>query len=75
MQSVQKTTQGFQSLLTDKKKEKLAGYMQKLGFSDIASSFYELQPESGKRVSKAEGRKERVGEKVSRRYITISSRE
>ena len=59
MQSVQKIAQGFQSLLTDKKKEKLAGYMQKLGFSDIASSFYELQPESGKRVSKAKGRRER----------------
>ena len=75
MQSVQKIAQGFQSLLTDKQKEKLAGYMQKLGFSDIASSFYELQPESGKRVSKAKGRMERVGEKVSRRYIRIPSRE
>ena len=51
MQSVQKIAQGFQSLLTDKEKKRLAGCMQKLGFNDIAGSFYELQPESGKRVS------------------------
>ena len=52
MQSVQKIAQGFQSLLTDKEKKRLAGCMQKLGFNDIAGSFYELQPESGKRVSR-----------------------
>ena len=51
MESVQKIAQGFQSLLTDKDKKKLAGYMQKLGFDDVAGSFYELQSESGKRVN------------------------
>lgn len=51
VQSVQKIAQGFSSLLTEKKKKKLAECMQKLGFNDIAGSFYELQPESGKRVS------------------------
>lgn len=53
VQSVQKIAQGFSSLLTEKKKKKLAECMQKLGFNDIAGSFYELQPESGKRVSSA----------------------
>ena len=51
MESVQKIAQGFQSLLTDKDKKKLAGYIQKLGFDDVAGSFYELQPETGKRVN------------------------
>ena len=51
MESVQKIAQGFQSLLTDKDKKKLAGYIQKLGFDDVAAMFYDLQPESGKRVN------------------------
>ena len=51
MESVQKLVQGFQSLLTDKDKKKLAGYVQKLGFDDIAATFYDLQPESGKGVN------------------------
>lgn len=51
MESVQKIAQGFQSLLTDKDKKKLAGYMQKLGFHDVATTFHDLQPESGKRVN------------------------
>lgn len=51
MDSVQKIAQGFQSLLTDKDKKKLAGYIQKLGFDDVAAMFYDLQPESGKRVN------------------------
>ncbi|XP_020629551.1 probable ATP-dependent RNA helicase DDX60 [Orbicella faveolata] len=50
MDSVQKIAQGFQSLLTDKDKKKLAGYIQKLGFDDVAAMFYDLQPESGKRA-------------------------
>ena len=50
MDSVQKIAQGFQSLLTDKDKKRLAGYIQKLGFDDLAAMFYDLQPESGKRV-------------------------
>ena len=51
MVSVQKIAQGFQSLLTDKDKKKLAGYIQKLGFDDVAAMFYDLQPDSGKRVN------------------------
>lgn len=78
MQSVQKIAQGFQSLLTDRKKNKLAGCMQKLGFSDIAGSFYELQPESGERVSRAKNTVKEgavLGHKGNRRYIRIPSRE
>ena len=52
MESVQKITEGFESLLTDRKKKKLAGYMQKLGFEDISTTFYKLNPESGKKVDK-----------------------
>ena len=51
MESVQKITEGFESLLTDKDKKKLAGYMQKLGFEDISTKFYQLNPESGRKVS------------------------
>ena len=51
MESVQKITEGFESLLTDKDKKKLAGYMQKLGFEDISTTFYQLNPESGRKVS------------------------
>ena len=51
MESVQKLAQGFQSVLTEKDKKKLAGYVQKLGFDDIAAMLYDLQPESGKRVN------------------------
>ncbi len=50
MESVQKIAQGFESLLKDKDKKRLAGYMQKLGFDDVAATFYDLQPESGKGV-------------------------
>ena len=51
MESVQKIAQGFQSLLTDKDKKKLAGYVQKLGFDDVAATFFDLQLESGKQVN------------------------
>ena len=51
MESVQKIAQGFQSLLTDKEKKKVAGYIQKLGFDDIAATFYDLPPERGERVN------------------------
>ena len=51
MDSVQKISQGFQRLLTDKDKKRLAGYIQKLGFDDVAAMFWDLQPESGKLVN------------------------
>ena len=51
MDSVQKISQGLQSLLTDKDKKRLAGCIQKLGFDDVAAMFYDLRPESGKRVN------------------------
>jgi len=51
MNSVQKIAQGFQSLLTDREKKRIAGYIQKLGFDDVAAMFYDLQPDSGKRVN------------------------
>ena len=51
MESVQKIAQDFQTLLTDKDKKKLAGYVQKLGFDDVADTFCVLQPETGKRVN------------------------
>ena len=51
MESVQKIVQGFQSLLTDRDKKKLAGYVQKLGLDDLAATFYDLQPQSGKGVN------------------------
>ncbi|XP_078360874.1 putative ATP-dependent RNA helicase DDX60 isoform X2 [Oculina patagonica] len=50
MESIQKIAQDFQSLLSDKDKKKLAGYTQKLGFDNVAATFYDLQPESGKRA-------------------------
>lgn len=50
MESVQKIAQDFQGLLKDKHKKKLAGYIQKLGFEDVAAMFYDLQPESGQGV-------------------------
>lgn len=50
MESVQKITEGFESLLTDRNKKKLAGYMQKLGFEDISAMFYKLNPETGREV-------------------------
>ncbi|PFX17719.1 putative ATP-dependent RNA helicase DDX60 [Stylophora pistillata] len=40
MESVQKMAYGYQDLLTVEYKKKLSGFMQKLGFSDIASMFY-----------------------------------
>ena len=51
MDSVQKISQSFQSLLTDKNKKRLAGYIQKLGFDDVAAMFWDLQPEMGKMVN------------------------
>ena len=51
MDSVHKISQSFQSLLTDKNKKRLAGYIQKLGFDDVAAMFWDLQPESGKLVN------------------------
>ncbi|KAJ7386939.1 putative ATP-dependent RNA helicase ddx60 [Desmophyllum pertusum] len=48
MESIQNMVQGFHSLFTDKDKKKLARYMQKLGFDDVAATFYDLHPESGK---------------------------
>ena len=52
MESVQKITEEFEVLLTDKDKKKMAGYMQKLGFEDIAAMFYKLNPETDRKVSK-----------------------
>ena len=51
MDSVQKISQSFQSLLTDKNKKRLAGYIQKLGFDDVAAMFWDLQPEREKLVN------------------------
>lgn len=51
MESVQKIMYGFESLLTDKEKKKLAGYMQKLGFDDISTMFCDLTPKAGKMVN------------------------
>ncbi|XP_044173202.1 probable ATP-dependent RNA helicase DDX60 isoform X1 [Acropora millepora] len=50
MESVQKIFQSFQSLLKDKDKKRLAGFIQKLGFDDVAAMFWDLQPESGKQA-------------------------
>lgn len=52
MESVQKITEEFEVLLTDKDKKKMAGYMQKLGFEDIAAMFYKLNRETDRKVSK-----------------------
>ena len=51
MDSVQKIAQDFQSLLKDKDKKRLAGYIQKLGFDDVAAMFWNLQPERAKLVN------------------------
>lgn len=51
MEGVQKIAQDFKGLLKDKDKKKLAGYIQKLGFEDVAAMFYDLQPESGQGVN------------------------
>ena len=50
MESVQKIAYGYQDLLTVEDKKTLSGFMQKLGFSDIASMFYD----------RAEGRESKV---------------
>lgn len=50
MENVQKMAQDFQSLLTDKDKKKLAGFMGKLGFDDIAAALYEMPEGSEKKV-------------------------
>ena len=55
MESVQKITEGFNSLLTDKDRKKIAGYMQKLGFDNISATFYDLNPETGKKVNRSFG--------------------
>ena len=55
METAQKISQDDKeqqgSLLTDKDKKKLAGYMQKLGFDDIATQFSELNPGSKEKVN------------------------
>ena len=50
LKSVQKMAEDFHSLLTDKDKKKLAGFMQKLGFDDIAATLYDLPEESERKV-------------------------
>ena len=50
MESAQKIAVGFESLLTDRNKKKLAGYMQKLGFEDITAMFYSLKSETDRKV-------------------------
>ncbi|XP_022803055.1 probable ATP-dependent RNA helicase DDX60 [Stylophora pistillata] len=52
MESVQKIAYGYQDLLTVEDKKTLSGFMQKLGFSDIASMFYD----------RAEGRESKTKE-------------
>ena len=52
VESVQKIYEGSQSLLKDKDKKRLAEYLQKLGFDDVAAMFYDLQPDTGKGVLK-----------------------
>ena len=50
LKSVQKMVEDFHSLLTDKDKKKLAGFMRKLGFDDIAATLYDLPEESERKV-------------------------
>ena len=50
LKSVQKMAEDFHSLLTDKDKKKLAGFMRKLGFDDIAATLYDLPEESERKV-------------------------
>ena len=50
LKSVQKMAEDFHSLLTDKEKKKLAGFMRKLGFDDIAATLYDLPEESERKV-------------------------
>ncbi|XP_022789735.1 probable ATP-dependent RNA helicase DDX60 [Stylophora pistillata] len=45
MESVQEMANGYKDLLTVEYKKKLSGFMQKLGFSDIASMFYDRAEE------------------------------
>ncbi|KAM7443056.1 putative ATP-dependent RNA helicase ddx60 [Porites harrisoni] len=52
MESVRKITEEFEVFLTDKDKKKMAGYMQKLGFEDIAAMFYKLNPETDRKAGK-----------------------
>ncbi|XP_068713439.1 probable ATP-dependent RNA helicase DDX60 isoform X2 [Montipora foliosa] len=46
MECVRKMYCQFSSHLTNKDKKKLAGYMQKLGFDDIAVIFYDFKPDT-----------------------------
>ena len=50
LKSVQKMAEDFHSLLTDKDKKKLSGFMRKLGFDDIAATLYDLPEESERKV-------------------------
>ena len=50
LKSVQKMAEDFHSLLTDKNKKQLAGFMRRLGFDDIAATLYDLPEESERKV-------------------------
>ncbi|XP_027035542.1 probable ATP-dependent RNA helicase DDX60 [Pocillopora damicornis] len=50
LKSVQKMAEDFHSLLTVKEKKKLAGFMRKLGFDDIAATLYDLPEESERKA-------------------------
>ena len=50
LESVRKMAEDFHSLLTDKDEKKLAGFMRKLGFDDIAATLYDLPEESKRKV-------------------------
>lgn len=52
MKTTQEIAYKLQSLLTTKDKKKLAGYMQELGFQDIAATFSGSHSESKERVIK-----------------------
>ena len=45
MECVQKIVNGFNAVVTEKDKKKLAVFMQKLGFDDISATFYDLSLE------------------------------
>lgn len=45
MECVQKIVHGFNTVVTEKDKKKLAVFTQKLGFDDISATFYDLSQE------------------------------
>ena len=53
MESVHTIADEFGNSLSDKEKRKLARYVEKLGFTDIASTFCPVNPESGSKVRKS----------------------